>query len=111
MGRLLPEASAKGLEKALAVNTEDLVSRARLLGYYHNRVKGRSAGSVLAAGAKTRHILWFIKNVPDCKFAGDFIFSLPEKPFPKLFETIKGAWETESKAKDPQPQTLINFAL
>ena len=34
LGRLLPKASANALEKILAVNADDLLTRARLLGHY-----------------------------------------------------------------------------
>lgn len=57
-GADLSVAEAGALEQRLLDNPQDLVARARLVGYYHaNRRTG--------AKEHSRHVLWFVRNLPE----------------------------------------------
>lgn len=57
-GQDLTAPQAAALEQQLAENPQNLVARAQLLGYY-----GAQRGA--AAKQLSRHLLWFIRNVPE----------------------------------------------
>jgi hypothetical protein len=60
--RNLTDADAKTLEGRLSLNENDLVTRAKLVGYYGAR-QFRTPG---AAAARAKHVLWLISNSPEC---------------------------------------------
>ena len=109
-GFMLPEISAAALEQALIYNPEDLITRARLLGYYSIK-KTRSTKIRRAINeARFNHIIWFIENAPDCVFAGNTYLSVSKTNDQDHYSKIVSAWSVAVK-KNPQPQTRINFAL
>lgn len=109
-GFMLPEISAAALEKALVHNPEDLITRARLLGYYSIK-KTRSAKLRSAINeARFNHIIWFIENAPDCVFAGDTYLGTSKTTDQEHYSEIVSAW-SDAVQNNPQAQTRINFAL
>jgi len=65
-GRNLSSEGADSLEEKLVADPTDMVSRARLLGYY-SRDMFRSKS---AREAKGRHVLWLIENMPEAEVLG-----------------------------------------
>jgi hypothetical protein len=110
-GRDLPHTSAQALECALAINTEDIVNRARLLGYYAQLHQTRTSEDAESVDAKLNHILWFLENAPDCKFAGDSAFLINREKFPKHYQRAREAWLKQVKAYATVYQVAINAAM
>lgn len=108
-GLMLPHSSALAFEEALAQNEEDLISRARMLGYYslHNLFKNR----VETAAAHLNHVLWFIKNAPGCKFAGDTYLAVDQQKSPENYRVVRKAWLAAIKLEENSSQISINAAL
>ncbi len=109
LGCILPAASAMALEGALQMNEYDLVTRARLLGYYSR--KFTTANRQSRAEGKLRHILWFIENASASTFAGDTYFSVDKKAYPHIYSQIKAAWQRRIESDLAHPQTVVNFAM
>lgn len=110
-GRLLPAASAWALEQALLVNTEDLHTRARLLGYYHTKRGRTNAQREELATARWHHIMWFIQHAPECKFAGDIYFAKSPQDDHGRYTRAKAAWSEQMAARPNDRQVAINAAL
>ena len=108
-GLLLPDVSADALEEILILNEFDLMSRARLMGYYSK--SGNPSHRTRFSENKLKHIIWFINNAPDCKFAGDIYFQFDRKKHPELYSKIKSAWTQQIDAKPASLQIKINASL
>lgn len=115
LGSLLPEASAKALEKILPLNPSDLISRARLLGHYWKHYDPinhiQDAPDATLATKRTNHILWFIENAPDCIFAGDYYLSCDASKDTSNYRKISDAWAKQVNARPKCTQSRINFAF
>lgn len=109
-GLLLPDASALALEEILGVNDQDIVTRARLLGYYAKTRKSKRDSERLALN-RAKHILWFIKNAPDCKFASDKYFAIDRAKNANLYTEVKSAWEHIISRNSAPTQALVNAAI
>jgi len=76
-GDVLSRISAEILEDILETNQDDIANRARLLGYYARCcVKRNTSSQNQKTKLRTNHILWFIENAPDSRFASDKFFSI-----------------------------------
>lgn len=74
-GLLLPRASARALEQVLLAEPEELRTRARLVGFYFGtRGRSKQERQEFSRGRRN-HIMWFIRQIPECKFAGDIYFA------------------------------------
>ncbi len=113
LGRLLPEASAKALEKVLPFNPPDVLSRARLLGYYWKNYEEIDLGKDDPEKCRTRvdHILWFIENAPDCIFAGDYYLTCDPNKDTDNYCKVRSSWENQLQARPACTQSRVNFAL
>ena len=115
LGKLLPAASARALEKVLPHNPQDLVTRARLLGHYWIFYKDmrakQSAANQQRCKLRCDHILWFVENAPDCVFAGDYYLCCDPGKDKKHYNRIKAAWRKQIKSTPSCAQTHVNFAL
>jgi len=108
-GLLLPYASSLGLEDALIYNESDLITRARLLGYYSKKMPAGHKDKRLSN--RTNHILWFIQNVPDCKFAGNDYLKIDRKMHLEQFEEVKRSWSEAIAERPDNVQIKINTAM
>jgi len=115
LGGLLPDASAKAFEKVLLLNPNDLVNRARLLGYYWKYYKQLVASSIKPdpekCAKRVEHILWFIENASGCIFAGNFYFACDPNKDPDSYKKVKSAWENQLKHDLNCSQSRVNFAF
>jgi hypothetical protein len=112
LGVLLPAASVRALEAILPLNPADIVNRARLLGHYWNAYKQLNEESRCdlqsVLSARTKHILWFVENAPDCVFAGDNYLSCHAIHDKVNYERVKGAWEKQVESRHDSAKT-VNF--
>lgn len=104
-GLLLPSISAAAFEEALVYNDCDLITRARLLGFYFNR-KGLKTDQ---RKSYVNQIVWFIKNVPASKFCGSECLS-PHTSV-EAYEQLKKLWSEQMNAHPDVMQIKINAAL
>ena len=109
-GLLLPRVSMLALEDALLVNELDLITRARVLGYYSKKTV-RENEQKQKTPDRLKHILWLIENVPDCTFAGNVYLAVDKQLHPKAFKTIKEAWQQQISKYPQGAQIKINAAM
>lgn len=110
-GFMLPRASAMGLEEALLVNSEDVVTRARMLGYYSVLRPKDQEDRKRIATLRLNHVLWFIQNAPDCKFAGDTYLSFDKEKNAVEYDKTKRAWFKQAEERSAAIQTTVNAAM
>ncbi len=92
------------------VNEADLVTRARLLGFY-SRKGQKKIDRQFEADARLKHIMWFIENAPDCKFGGDTYFAVDRKAHARQYAQVKAAWSKQIADTPDRRQIAINAAL
>lgn len=100
-GADLSAAEAAALEQQLLENPQDLVARARLVGYYQARRR---------TGAKehSRHVLWFIRNLPE----SDLLAGVRITPFfdPEGYTEGRKEWLRLMEAESGNALLLRNAA-
>lgn len=106
-GLLLADVSAVLMEEALLSNEYDLSNRARLLAYYYYFARGNEEREKARIG----HILWFIRNIPACAFAGDVYLSVDKAKYKTSYQIVKAAWKRQMSQVDCDVQTKINAAI
>ncbi len=113
LGALAPHATAAALDKILALNPDDLLNRARLLGYYWKYYKATSSGklNLQQRDSRTSHILWFIENAPDCVFASDYYMTFDAQTDCENLDLARKAWEGRLATYPHCVQSKINYAL
>lgn len=112
-GRSLNREQAAEQERQLKANPNDLVVRARLLGYYYNRSL-QDAGKQATLQARRRHILWIIQQQPDSELAslGEALLvptshTLADR---EGYEQVKRLWLKQVNAWQDKPLVLLNAA-
>lgn len=108
-GRILPTSSAAALEEALVFNEFDLVTRARLLGFYET--KNRMLRNEQRTKLRLNHILWIIENIPGSKFAGDDYNYIDKKSQPQHYAKALNAWKKQIETRPDCAQIRINAAM
>src|ERR1700722_13341698 len=108
---VLSPVSAEIFEEALKLNSLDLVNRARLLGFYYRLYWKRLTPRYRKFREnRTRHILWFIQNMPQCRFAGDLYFYINKLSDRDNYASVEAAW-TNALRRTGDLQVRINAAL
>lgn len=110
-GRSLSREQAGEHEKQLKANPNDLVLRARLLGYYYNKAT-QDVGKQAAIQSRRRHILWIIQNQPGSEIAslGEAILApashrLADK---EGYKQAKASWLKQAEIHQDKPLVLLN---
>lgn len=103
VGLSLSASDAAALEKAVAERPDNIRARAKLLGYLYRK------HDVPSAEAKSRHILWLVRNAP-----ASGVLALPECGLDRVSESeayaaVRGAW-TEQLAKKPRVAAIYGNA-
>lgn len=112
LGSYLPAASAKALEQIIPLNPNDVISRARLMGYYWARNSGSTDGlNADQLQSRCDQTLWFIRNAPDCVFLGDNYFACDPVSDKSHYDIVKAAWNEQLKLRPLCAQSKVNFAL
>jgi len=108
---VLSPVSAAIMEEILEQNPLDLLNRARLLGFYYRYYwRRRTKFAKQYRENRTKHILWFIENAPDCRFAGDTYFSVDKQGDEQNYSKVTAAWHQRVKEARNR-QVSINAAL
>jgi hypothetical protein len=109
---VLSPISAGILEEVLRSNQLDIINRARLLGFYYRHYwNRRSSFAKQYRMRRVSHILWFIENAPDCRFAGDTYLSVDKKGDHNNYAIVSRAWQASLKKVGQNNQVRINAAL
>ena len=103
--KMTPEEVAT-LEKGLALNPEDNVTRSRLLTYYVAKTQTLPDESL---AARRRHAVWIVENHPDGELARRVYVSNATDP--DGYATLRALWLEHVERKDASPGTLSNAAL
>jgi tetratricopeptide (TPR) repeat protein len=104
-GSRLEELDAAALERALEGNPLDLSARAKLLGYY-GMVRFTSA---TARNRRQTHVLWVIRNQPECELAGGgFMDLLPRND--EDYAQGKAIWLEHARNHPAETGILKNAA-
>lgn len=98
------------LEDALIVNEQDLISRARVLGYYA-KAKVRAEEKGKKNPERLKHIQWLIEHVPECTFAGSTLLSINRKTNSNAYKLIKSLWQKQVNDHPAATQIKMNFAM
>jgi len=110
-GDLLSPESAEVIERALVINALDLINRARLLGFYKRRLaRRRHKNTPLYESRQITHILWYIKNIPECAFCSDDYFAV-KSPKAYGYQKVASAWRASVRQHSGDVQVLINAAV
>ena len=93
---------AATLEARLAANPQDLSARAQLLGYYRGQMRS-------APQEHSRHLLWFIENVPESEIFESAAARIVPFFAPEGYGAAKRAW-LRLIDKDPGNVVLLRHA-
>ena len=96
-GSDLTAEQAAALEARLAANPQDLSARAQLLGYYRGQMRS-------APQEHSRHLLWFIENVPESEIFESAAARIVPFFAPEGFAAAKQAW---LRLIDMEPQNVV----
>jgi TPR repeat protein len=103
---------ASRLEESLSHDPNDLVARARLLGYYF--AAGPRLSPETVHEARLRHILWLVQNRPESELAGMSEATIDPAGGPladrAAYEKVKALWLAEVKAHNDAVLVLVNAA-
>ncbi len=105
-GRSLTAKQAEVLEGKLKKDPADVAARTELLGYYFVQ----SFRNQEARDAKSRHVLWLIKNAPDSKVLALPYGQLNKIMEAKAYEQAKVLWQEQIKKQPDNLKILDNSA-
>jgi len=105
-GRKLSSEEVKKLEEKLEANPEDLVSRAKVLGWYSQK----RFSSESARKARHKHILWLIQNHADAQITGTHEAGLDPVLDKKVYYEAKKLWLKQTEAHKKSTAVLGNAA-
>lgn len=106
-GRKLSNEEVKKLEEKLEANPEDLVSRAKVLGWYFGPKRFSSES---ARKARHKHILWLIQNHADAQITGTHEAGLDPVLDKEVYYEAKKLWLKQVEAHKKSTTVLGNAA-
>ena len=105
-GAKLSSEEIQNLEEILQANPEDLVARAKVLGWYwRNQFLSESARK-----ARHKHILWLIQNHADEKIAGIPEAGLNPEQDEEVYDEAKKLWIEQTETQKTNTTILGNAA-
>lgn len=105
-GHQLDAGEAENLEAILRRRPDDLTARTELLGYYSRHEFGDKS----AREAKTRHIVWLIRNHPEAEVLGLPFGHVHATLAPESYAQCKEAWLEQLRTQPESVPVLGNSA-
>lgn len=103
-GNRLTAEQAVALETAVQKNSDDMVARTKLLGYYSTR-----QNSPANQAGRTNSILWIIQNHPEAEIAGIPFGELDQVRDPVAYGKAKALWMKQVQAH-PRDVAILSHA-